>query len=71
MRHFTSFELTMTTKKLDTWVWVLIYGGMLGLGLGWFMQPRSPALGWVIITAGGVAASIGVLLVVVRSRMGP
>ena len=63
--------LSMTTKKLDTWVWVLIYGGMLGLSLGGFMQPRSPALGWVIMTAGGVAAVIGMLLVVMRSRMAP
>jgi hypothetical protein len=61
----------MTTKKLDTWVWVLIYGGMLGFGLGWFTQSRSPALGWVIISAGGVAAAIGVLLIFIRSRRGP
>jgi hypothetical protein len=71
MRYFTSLELTMTTKTLDSWVWVLIYGGMLGLGLGWFMQSRSPALGWAIITAGGVAAAFGVLLIFIRSRMGP
>jgi hypothetical protein len=61
----------MTTRKLDTWVWVLIYGGILGLSLGWFMQSRSPALAWVIITAGGIAAAFGVLLVFIRSRMGP
>ena len=61
----------MTTKKLDTWVWVLIYGGMLGFGLGWFTQSRSPTLGWVIISAGGVAAAIGVLLIFIRSRRGP
>jgi hypothetical protein len=61
----------MTTKKLDTWVWVLIYGGMLGLSLGWFTLSGSPALGWAMITAGGVAAAVGVLLVFMRSRMGP
>jgi hypothetical protein len=61
----------MTTKKLDTWVWVLIYGGMLGLSLGWFTHSRSPALGWTMIAAGGVAAAFGVLLVFMRSRMGP
>jgi hypothetical protein len=61
----------MTTKKLDTLIWVLIYGGMLGLGLGWFTQSRSPALGWAMIVAGGVAAACGVLMVAFRSRMGP
>ena len=61
----------MTKKKLDAWVWVLIYGGTLGLSLGWFTQSRSPALGWAMIAAGGVAAGIGVLLIFMRSRMGP
>ena len=61
----------MTKRKLDIWVWVLIYGGMLGAGLGGFMQSRSPALGATLLVGGGAVAAIGVVLIFVRSRMGP
>ena len=61
----------MTKDKLDTLVWVLIYGGLLGASLGWFIQPRSDALGWMLMAAGGIVAAIGVVLIFVRSRMGP
>jgi hypothetical protein len=62
---------TMTKKKLEAWVWVLIYGGMLGASFGWFIQPRSAALGWTLMVAGGVVAAIGVVLIFVRARLGP
>ena len=61
----------MTKDKLEILVWVLIYGGLLGASLGWFMQPRSDALAWTLIAAGGTVAAIGVVLIFVRSRMGP
>jgi hypothetical protein len=61
----------MNKSKLDTWLWVLIYGGMLGASLGWFVLPRSPGLGWTLMVAGAVVTALGVVLVVVRSRMGP
>ena len=61
----------MTKDKLEILVWVLIYGGLLGASLGWFMQPRSDALGWMLMAAGGTVAAIGVVLIFVRSRMGP
>jgi len=61
----------MNKKKLETWVWVLIYGGMLGASFGWFTQSSSAALGWTLIVAGGVVAAIGVLLIFVRARLGP
>ena len=61
----------MTKKKLETWVWVLIYGGMLGASLGWFLQSSSPALGWTVLVAGGLLAAIGVALIFVRARSGP
>ena len=30
--------LTMQIKRLEKWTWLLIYGGMLGISLGWFIQ---------------------------------
>ena len=61
----------MTKDKLEILVWVLIYGGLLGASLGWFMQPRSDALAWTLMAAGGTVTAIGVVLIFVRSRMGP
>ena len=61
----------MSKSGVETLVWVLIYGGLLGASLGWFMQPRSDALGWMLMAAGGTVAAIGVVLIFVRSRMGP
>ena len=61
----------MRKDKLDTVVWVLIYGGLLGASLGWFMLPRSDALGSTLMVVGGTVAAVGVVLIFVRSRMGP
>ena len=59
----------MTTKKLDTWVWVLIYGGLLSMSLGWFVTPQRGPWGELLISGGVVAAVVGGVLVYVRSRM--
>jgi len=61
----------MISNKLDTWSWLLIYAGLLALCLGWFMLPQGPSLGASLMTAGGVAAALGVGLIVLRSRMDP
>jgi hypothetical protein len=61
----------MNKSKLDTWVWVLIYGGMLGASLGWFVHPLNPGLGWTLMAAGVTAAVVGAMLIFLRSRMGP
>ena len=48
----------MRKDKLETLVWVLIYGGLLGASLGWFMLPRSDALGSTLMVAGGAGPLI-------------
>lgn len=55
-----------TTEKL---VWILIYGGLIAVGLGIALQQRGSAtLGWTLVTGGGVVAAVGVVLIWVRSR---
>lgn len=55
-----------TTEKL---VWILIYGGLLAVGLGVALQQRgSPGLGWTLTVGGGIVAATGVVLIWVRSR---
>ena len=61
----------MKTSTIEAWVWVLIYGGLLLACLGLFVARTDAALGWQLGTVGGVAVVAGVLLIVVRSRMGP
>ncbi len=61
----------MTRRKLDTWAWLMIYAGLLVLGLAWFMVARDATLGSTLLIAGAVATAVGVALIIVRSRMGP
>lgn len=60
----------MKASTVETWVWVLIYGGLLAVSLGIFVMRQDGAFGALITTAGGVAAVVGVVLIYVRSRMG-
>jgi hypothetical protein len=59
----------MKTSTLDTLIWVLIYGGLLSVGLGLSVARSDDALGWTIVSGGGITAAVGVLLVFVRARM--
>ncbi len=59
----------MKTSTLETLIWVLIYGGLLVLSLSFFVSKRSDGLGLTLAVAGTVAAVLGAVLIVVRSRM--
>ena len=47
-------------KRLETWVWVSIYAGLLAFSLGWFVEARSAPVGLVLMVVGGLAAAAGV-----------
>ncbi|WOB10531.1 hypothetical protein [Piscinibacter gummiphilus] len=59
----------MKTSTLDTLIWVLIYGGLLGVGLGLYVQRTESALGTSVLAIGGGVAALGFALIYVRSRM--
>ncbi len=59
----------MKPATVETLVWVLMYGGLLGVGLGIALQRTEPAFGWMLIAGGGVLAAAGAALIYVRSRM--
>jgi hypothetical protein len=59
----------MSPARVEKWTWVLIFGGLIACGLGLAVQPADAALGWVLVSAGAVAALAGMLLIWVRSRM--
>jgi hypothetical protein len=59
----------MSVQRIETLTWVLIYGGLLSLSLGWFVTPQRGPWGELMITGGFIAAVAGVVLIVVRSRL--
>jgi len=61
----------MKASRLEVLIWVLIYGGLLALGLGLAMRSGAPQPGLALIVVGAVLAVMGVLLIGVRSRMKP
>ena len=58
-----------TISRIETWVWVLIYGGLLILVLGLAVGRVEPLLGGVMAFVGAVLAFAGAVLVWVRSRL--
>jgi hypothetical protein len=59
----------MSTHRIETLIWVLIYGGLLALCLGWFLTPARGPWGVLLMAGGAVATLAGAVLIVVRSRM--
>jgi hypothetical protein len=62
-------ELVLNTRRIEQWTWVLIYGGLIALCLGWFARPSDGPLGELLLASGAVAAAVGVALIWVRSRI--
>lgn len=58
----------MGNRALETWAWVLLYGGLFGVVLGVFVQPADPPLGAGLMVAGGIAAAAGIFMIWWRSR---
>jgi hypothetical protein len=61
----------MSSQRIETLTWVLIYGGLLSLSLGWFVTPLPGPWGELMITGGIAAAVVGIVLIFVRSKMKP
>ena len=62
---------TMKPATVEKLTWVLIFGGLLVLCLSWFIDDAQVGLVAALAIGGALATMLGVLLVFVRSRMGP
>jgi hypothetical protein len=60
----------MSIRQLETLIWVLIYAGLFGVGLGMWFMDRQLMVGWTIFAGGCTLVAIGALLIWVRSRRG-
>jgi hypothetical protein len=63
--------VTRPKARLDALIWVLIFGGLFAISLGIASRRASPATGWSFMVGGGGATAVGVVLIWVRSRLGP
>ncbi|MBI2770794.1 MAG: hypothetical protein HYX47_14300 [Burkholderiales bacterium] len=60
-----------TISRIQSLIWVLIYGGLLCAVLGFATRPSAPATGWSMMVVGALVTAAGVVLIWVRSRMAP
>jgi hypothetical protein len=58
-----------SVARLQSLIWILIYGGLLTLVLGLSVQRIDDTIGWSIVVIGGIVAAVGFVLIYVRSRI--
>jgi hypothetical protein len=61
--------LKLSPARVEAWVWILIYGGLIVLSVGFALQQQGRAYGIGVMLAGALVAAIGCVLIWVRSRM--
>ena len=71
MAFFAKYNGTTNARlaRLETWTWVLIYGGLLAAVLGLFVEKSQAQSGSAFYTVGGLSVLAGIVLVILRSRM--
>ena len=61
--------MSVSTQRIGTLIWVLIFGGLFVLGIGIALERSGESYGWNVIAAGALAIVVGCVLVWVRSRI--
>ena len=71
MSFFKKYNGTSNRRlaRMETLIWVLIYGGLLSVVVSLFMSDDGQDLAMVLRILGGIVVAAGVVLIVVRSRM--
>ena len=71
MAFFTKYNGTTNARlaRMETWTWVLIYGGLLAAVLGMFIEKSQEQSGSAFFMVGGLSVLTGIVLVILRSRM--
>ena len=62
-------ESNKLLSRLGALTWILIYGGLLTLLLGLWVDSENDNTSELLMTTGAIAAALGVVLIYVRSRM--
>ena len=61
----------MKSARVEVWIWVLVYAGLVVFGMGLAVQRSDDSFGWGVAVVGALLIAAGALLVWVRSRMKP
>jgi hypothetical protein len=61
----------MRTTTVEKLIWVLIYGGIFALSIGFFIARTDIVFGTVLQLGGALAVVVGIFLIWLRSRMIP
>ncbi len=71
MSFFKKYNGTSNKRlaRMETLIWVLIYGGLLSVVVSLFMSDDGQDLALALQIVGGIVATAGVALIVIRSRM--
>lgn len=56
-------------KRLEALIWVLIFGGLLGVVYGLALERYRAEAGLAFVVCGAVLAGVGGVLILVRARM--
>ena len=59
----------MSTERMGSLIWILIYGGLFGVCVGFALQRLGQGYGWGVVAVGGTAVLAGAILLWVRSRI--
>ena len=71
MAFFKKYNGTTNTRmlRIERVIWVLIYGGLLSIVLGAFIDQQEAQDASLFYQLGGMAVVAGVVLIYVRSRL--
>jgi uncharacterized membrane protein HdeD (DUF308 family) len=61
--------LKLSAARVERWTWILIYGGLIVLCVGFAVQQQGSAAGAAVVLGGAIAVAAGVALILVRARM--
>jgi len=68
-KHPTRAAADKAVQRIERLTWVLIYGGLLVLILGWWVLPSDDAIGSLMLAGGALFAVVGFFLIYVRSKI--
>ena len=68
-KHPSRAASNKVVQRIERLTWILIYGGLLALILGWWVLPSDDDTGWLLLAGGGLVAVVGFLLIYVRSKI--